>query len=233
MAIIARWYNHKFEISPSVFRGFRDLQVKGSCETTEKVAAGEKYLVRKNTQPAEITLTAHLNAFFGCEVSDEAMDFIYEARFGKSDYFYVYDGSQNWKLLVYKMMLTNAVVSKVEIAPSGKWISCDVQLTMKTCSVSDTNTGYWNSQGSGGGSSGGSGYKKTSVNSTATTTKVTPSRWTQGTLEITDDTITRRKNTADQMTSTIKKAATAATQTKKATTAKKTTTTKSYGGGRR
>ena len=152
MPTIAWWNNHRFEISPSVIRGFSNLQVKGTCETTDKTDRQEKYQTFKNTQPAEISLTAHLDARLGCNVWREAIDYVIEARWGKSDYFYVYENGQYAKIFAIKMMLTSAAVSNVVIAPTGKWIAADVALTMKACKVSDNN----NLQSSSGGGCGAS-----------------------------------------------------------------------------
>ena len=173
MAAIAWWNNHKFEISPSVIRGFTDLQIKGSGETEEKTGGGEKYVSWKNTKPTEVTLTAHLNAYFGCDVRNEATRFILESRWGESGYLYAYYNNQWSKLLLYKMMLTDALITKVDMAPTGKWVSADVQLTLKSCRVSDDNTDYWGSKSgsSVGGSSysGSGGYSKATVRTSSET----------------------------------------------------------------
>lgn len=245
MPIIARWNGHKFEISPSVIRGFTDLQVKGSCETEEKTSGGEKYVKRKNTQPFELSLTAHLNSFVGCDVRKEAIDLVIEARWGKSDYFYVYEthtttGFNNFrtsstmiaKIIEIKLMLTSATVTKVVVAPSGEWIAADVQLTLKACAVSDGNSvNKTPGVGTGGGSGGGSGYTKTSVKSTTTTTTTpTPesarARGLAYSADIRDDRARTQQRKVDQANRAIAKAkqnATAATVAKKANTAQKST----------
>lgn len=167
MGVIAKWNGHKFQISASVMRGFTQLQVKGACETTETTASGEKYVTRKNTQPAEIGLTAHLNAFLGCDVRKEAMAFVDEARAGKSDFFYVYQKKQYVKIFKIKMMLVSADVSKVEIAPAGTWASADVALGLKACAVSEgASAGAATGGGGTGGAGTGTGYSKQSVAST-------------------------------------------------------------------
>lgn len=170
MAIIAWWNNHTFEISPSVIRGFSGLQITGSAETEDNTYETEQWTNYISARPTEIALTAHLNAYFGCDVREEAMAFVDEARWGKIDYFYVYQNNNYTKLIPQRVMLTEATVSKVEMAPTGKWISADVQLTLKSRLSSS-------SSASGGGSSGGGsgGYSKASVKTTSATTAGTTS----------------------------------------------------------
>lgn len=234
MPTIAWWNNHRFEISPSVIRGFTGLTVKGSCETTDKTAGQEKYLTFKNTQPAEISLTAHLNAFLGCDVRREAIDFVIEARWGKSDYFYVYENNQYAKIFVIKMMLTSATVKNVQMAPTGKWVSCDVDLTMKACKVSDNNSINSSSGGSGGG--GNSGYSKASVKSTSAASN-TKDMYVglRAALGNSNSASTQSRagasagvlSNANKNITAAKKQATTATKQKQSNTAKKSTTTHS------
>ena len=188
MGTMAKWLDHKFEVSPNLIRGFDNLQVKGSCESEEQENGMEKYVVWKNGKPMEISLTAHLSAALGCDVRNEAINFIAEANWGRKDYFYVYDNRGAWKLIMCQVMLMTANISKVSIAPNGKWLWADVALTMKQCgnSYGDTSvpggagnetdsgsgSGDYGGSGSGGGgygggSGGGDGYSKASVNSTA------------------------------------------------------------------
>ncbi len=233
MPTIAWWNNHRFEISPSVIRGFSNLQVKGTCETTDKTDRQEKYQTFKNTQPAEISLTAHLDARLGCNVWREAIDYVIEARWGKSDYFYVYENGQYAKIFAIKMMLTSAAVSNIVIAPTGKWVAADVALTMKACKVSDNN----NLQSSSGGGGGGSGYKKSSVKSTSTTTTTTTKDLHPGlkaALSNSNSASTQsRAGASAGVLSNANKNISKSTSAAKKTTTTKTTTTKSYGGGRR
>lgn len=148
MAEIGRWNGHKFEVTPSVIRGFTGLQVKGSSETEDKTKSKQKYVARKNGKPAEVSLTINLNAMLGCNVRAEAMAFIADAEAGKKDYFYV----GNAKLLTCKLMLVDASVKEIDIAAGSVWRKADVALTMKQCSkFGATSTG-----------SSGSGKKKKS-----------------------------------------------------------------------
>lgn len=165
MAEIGRWNKHKFEVSPSVIRSFTDLQIKGASETEEKESDGEKYVSRKNAKPIEVSFTIRLFAMVGCDVQSEAVAFVGEARAGKKDYFYL----GNQKLFAHQLMLTDATVSQVEIGPGGKWISANVQVTMKQCNkATSTSTA---SAGTGG--SGGGGNSSGSSKQTVSQTKIT------------------------------------------------------------
>lgn len=144
---IARWNGHIFEVSSEVVRGFTGLSITGSTETEDTESGGQKYVSRKNGKPKQITLTAVLNAQFGCSVKAEAMAFVDEATASEKDYFYI--GGK--KLMECSLMLVQADVSEVAIAPGGTWVRADVKLTLKQCSKND-------------GSANGSGtINKTSV----------------------------------------------------------------------
>lgn len=148
---IARWNGHIFEVSSEVVRGFTGLSITGSTETEDTESGGQKYVSRKNGKPKQITLTAVLNAQFGCDVKAEAMAFVDEATASEKDYFYI--GGK--KLMECSLMLVQADVSEVAIAPGGTWVRADVKLTLKQCSKND---------GSANGSGSGSGtINKTSV----------------------------------------------------------------------
>ena len=167
MAEIASWNGHSFTVSPKLIRGFTGLTIKGSSETEEKSSDGQKYVSRKNSNPSEITLTAELNALTGCDVKNEALKFVDEARSGAKNYFYM--GGK--KLITCQLMLTEASVSETTIAPNGTWISCKVKLTMKQCAKYDgTGSSSSSSSSSSGSSSSSSGSKKTSTKKTSTTT---------------------------------------------------------------
>ena len=241
MGEIARWNGHKFEVTPSVIRSFTGLNIKGSSKTEDKESGGQGYVSRKQGQPKEISLTAHLSAQLGCDVQTEAMSFVNQATSGSKDYFYI--GSK--KLLTCSLMLTEASVSEIGITNGGKWVKADVKLTFKQCSKNDDSTG---------GSSGGGGSNKTSVKkkSTTTTKKTTTTNVLQKVADgiktaVTTvvnkvkDTVTKAKNALTGKTTTqsplAKAVSTAATKIKsvvsaaKAVTTQKKTTTKSTGGG--
>lgn len=167
MAEIASWNGHSFTVSPKLIRGFTGLTIKGSSETEDKTSDGQKYVSRKNSNPSEITLTAELNALTGCDVKNEALKFVDEARSGAKNYFYM--GGK--KLITCQLMLTEASVSETTIAPNGTWISCKVKLTMKQCAKYDgTGSSSSSSSSSSGSSSSSSSSKKTSTKKTSTTT---------------------------------------------------------------
>ena len=149
MAEIASWNGHSFTVSPKLIRGFTGLTIKGSSETEDKTSDGQKYVSRKNSNPSEITLTAELNALTGCDVKNEALKFVDEARSGAKNYFYM--GGK--KLITCQLMLTEASVSETTIAPNGTWISCKVKLTMKQCAKYDGTGSSSSSSSSSSGSS--------------------------------------------------------------------------------
>ena len=127
MAQIGSWNGHTFEVSANFIRGFTDLTVKGSCETKDKKQSKQKFVKRKNSQPAEIGLTVSLNALTGVtDVRGEAIAFVKEAAAGKKAYFYI--GTA--KLVTAKVMLVDASVDNVQFS-GPNWVSCDVKLTLK------------------------------------------------------------------------------------------------------
>ena len=163
MATIANWNGHTFEVSPNLIRGFTELTIKGSCETTTKNANKQKYVKRKYGEVPEISMVVGLNALTGVtDVMSEAMAFISEATAGKTAYFYM--GTK--KLIAAKVMLVSAeVVEIVNLPGSGEtWISCNVKLTFKQGAKSGKSS---SSSGSSGRSSGRS--NKASVRQTSTT----------------------------------------------------------------
>lgn len=146
----AQWNNHRFTVSPQVIRGFTGLSIKGASETEDKESGKQQYASRKAGKPSEISLTAHLNKLTGCNVRDEALAFVTDAQSGATNYFYV--GGK--KLIASQLMLTEAAVDEVQIAPDGTWISCTVKLNLKQ---SQGNAQVAKVGGGGGG--GGTSYK--------------------------------------------------------------------------
>lgn len=208
MGEIARWNGHKFEVTPNVIRSFTGLNIKGSSKTEDKESGGQGYVSRKQGQPKEISLTAHLSAQLGCDVQTEAMSFVNQATSGSEDYFYI--GSK--KLLTCSLMLTEASVSEIGITNGGKWVKADVKLTFKQCSKNDGSTGG-SSGGGGGGGSGGSNKTSVKKKSTTTTKKTTTT------------------NLAKAVSTAVTKIKSVVSAAKAVTTQKKTTTTKSTGSG--
>ena len=220
MAEIASWNGHSFTVSPKLIRGFTGLTIKGSSETEDKTSDGQKYVSRKNSNPSEITLTAELNALTGCDVKNEALKFVDEARSGAKNYFYM--GGK--KLITCQLMLTEASVSETTIAPNGTWISCKVKLTMKQCAKYDGSS-------SSSSSSSSSGSKKTSTKKTSTTTtKKTTTAAVVGAVvgavaavAKTATTVVKAASTASKTASALKAAAEAVNNAKKtSSTTKKT-----------
>lgn len=220
MAEIASWNGHSFTVSPKLIRGFTGLTIKGSSETEDKTSDGQKYVSRKNSNPSEITLTAELNALTGCDVKNEALKFVDEARSGAKNYFYM--GGK--KLITCQLMLTEASVSETTIAPNGTWISCKVKLTMKQCAKYDGST-------SSSSSSSSSGSKKTSTKKTSTTTtKKTTTAAVAGAVvgavaavAKTVTTVVKAASTASKTASALKTAVAAVNNAKKtSSTTKKT-----------
>ena len=224
MAEIASWNGHSFTVSPKLIRGFTGLTIKGSSETADKTSDGQKYVSRKNSNPSEITLTAELNALTGCDVKNEALKFVDEARSGAKNYFYM--GGK--KLITCQLMLTEASVSETTIAPNGTWISCKVKLTMKQCAKYDgTGSSSSSSSSSSGSSSSSSGSKKTSTKKTSTTTtKKTTTAAVVGAVAAvakTATTVVKAVSAASKTASALKTAVAAVNNAKKtSSTTKKT-----------
>lgn len=227
MAEIGRWNGHKFLVSPSLIMGFTGLQIKASIDTEEKKNNKERYVARKNGNPSEVSFTIHLNALTGCNVRSEAMAFVSNAYWGKSDYFYV--GSK--KLLAYKLMLTEATVREIQIASNGTWIHADVQVTMKQCSKTDSSKKATSSKStkSGGSSSKKSSSskstsKKASVKKSTTTKAKAPQVW-QSSSQAYDEAY--RDKLAQRLGVSTNKSSSALSTVKKTTSASKKTTSSS------
>lgn len=163
--LMASWNGFNFEVSPYVVRGFEGLTIKGGTETEDKVAEEQKYVERKNSTTTEISLSIYLNTYLGCSVREEANRFIRSAMDGDANYFYV----GNQKLVTYKLMLTQAEVTEVEIAPEGTWVSCKIKLTMKQCEKYKTKSSSSGSSGSGKKTVTGSGGETVGISHPGTT----------------------------------------------------------------
>lgn len=154
-----RWNNHVFTVSPQVIRGFTGLTIKGNSETEDKKSGDQQYAARKTGKPAEVTLTVGLSALTGCRVREEALALVEDARAGAKNYFYV--GGK--KLMTCQMMLTEANVEQVMIAPDGAWVSAQVQMTLRQCG---------GNEGGAGGTSQKKKTKKKSLKSRRTGPKI-------------------------------------------------------------
>lgn len=168
MALLAEWNGHRFEVTPYAVRGFGDMEISGSCKTTDtskkftinvpnlNKKTGERQYDKKGNlktkkenhtnafkkysagQAIEISFSAYLHTQLGCDVRNEAMDFINDAERGAKAYLYV-DGH---KIVTCEMMLTKASVTDVKIAANGWWLSATVKLTMVQASTFDQKTDY-------------------------------------------------------------------------------------------
>jgi len=158
MATIASWNGHTFTVSPSLIRGYTGFTMKGSCETTTKNSEKQKYETRKYGESPTFSMTIGLNALTGVtDVFGEAMAWIREATQGACAYFYM--GTK--KLIPAKAILVSAEISEVVNAPAkgDTWVSCDVKVTFKQGTKTDSGAG-------GGNGGGGGGSNKVSVKST-------------------------------------------------------------------
>lgn len=129
MGQMGSWNGYVFEVSGSVVRGYTGLTIEGGSEVENKVSNKYAYVNRKNSTPTTVSIEVQLNAYLGCDVRAEAMEFIQSATDGDKNYFYV----AGKKLVTCQLMLTNAKVTETVMTPAGEWISCKIALTMKQC----------------------------------------------------------------------------------------------------
>lgn len=223
MAEIASWNGHSFTVSPNLIRSFTGLTIKGSSETEDKTGDGQKYISRKNSNPSEISLTAELNAFTGCDVKNEALKFVEEAREGAKNYFYM--GGK--KLIACQLMLTEASVSETTIAPNGTFVSCKVKLTMKQCAKYDgTDSASSASSSTSSGSGNSSSSKKSSTKNKSTKTTVTTVGAVVGAVTaVGAKAKTAASSTASNASGALKTAAAAVNAAKKVSSTIKTVST--------
>lgn len=130
---IGSWGNHTFEVNPTLIRSFTGLTIRGGAEVDEKTSNNQKYVQRKSGNAHELTVTVILSAYLGCDVREEAMAFIEDARNCEEGYFYI----AGRKLLPETLMLTEAQVSEVQLSPSGEMVHAQVQLTMQQSDKGD------------------------------------------------------------------------------------------------
>lgn len=142
---IGSWGNHTFEVNPALIRSFTGLTIRGGAEVDEKTSNNQKYVQRKAGNAHELTVTVILSAYLGCDVREEAMAFIEDARNCEEGYFYI----AGKKLLPETLMLTEAQVSEVELSPSGEMVHAQVQLTMKQSDKGDAKGSGSATQGKG------------------------------------------------------------------------------------
>ena len=130
---IGSWGNHTFEVNPVLIRSFTGLTIRGGAEVDEKTSNNQKYVRRKAGNAHELTVTVILSAYLGCDVREEAMAFVEDARNCEEGYFYI----AGKKLLPEMLMLTEAQVSEVQLSPTGEMVHAQVQLTMKQSDKGD------------------------------------------------------------------------------------------------
>lgn len=130
---IGSWGNHTFEVNPVLIRSFTGLTIRGGAEVDEKTSNNQKYVQRKAGNAHELTVTVILSAYLGCDVREEAMAFVEDARNCEEGYFYI----AGKKLLPEMLMLTEAQVSEVQLSPTGEMVHAQVQLTMKQSDKGD------------------------------------------------------------------------------------------------
>ena len=231
MAEIALWNKHSFVVSPSVIRGISDLTIKAGSATNDKTSSSQVYVTRKNGNAYELSMTVRLSELTGCDVRNEAMTLLEEARTGKSDYFYI----AGVKIVTCKLMLTSASVEEVEMNASGTWISCKVKLTFKQSSKMDSEVSTSTTTKKSSSSSSSKKSSSSSSNSKkTTTTSVMTSTSLMNMIEQGKNSKYSSSSTASK-TTTVQKASSSgktSTSTKKSTStaSNKTTTTKSSGG---
>lgn len=148
------WGNHRFFATPGHVRSYKSLQIATTCNTEDEENGGTKYVKKKNDGGYEMKFTAILDQRLGeTDVRAAAMALAEDARTGAVGYVY----NCGSKLFTPQMMGTGATIKNIVTTPSGIWISCEVDMTLKQCSKGDGSTG--SSSGGGGGGGGGGGYK--------------------------------------------------------------------------
>lgn len=129
-ACLLQWGNVNFYVKPSAIKSFKSLQIKSTTNTEVQEDSEEGYVTKKKDGAIEMSLTAILDMRLGeSDVMAYAMELCEMCRTGASSYVY----AKGRKLITSGMMGVSSSVDKVELAPDGTWISCEVKLTMKQC----------------------------------------------------------------------------------------------------
>lgn len=152
---IGKWNGHKFEVSKNKILSIKDLQVKSSIETEEKLDDRTKYAAVKNSKPTEVSFTILLHRSLNVDVRAEAKAWLKEANNGSGTADYLYIGKS--KLVEYSLMLTEASLSDVVIDTNNRWISALLKVSFKQCNPADLLGTPGSSSGSGGGGGGDGG----------------------------------------------------------------------------
>ena len=225
MSEIVRWGDISFFVSPTSMRGIKDIAIEAGCETEESTVDNEKFVKRKNGNPYSISMTALLDARLGEDVQSVATQMTEAARLSRTGYFY----TGGAKLFPSQFMMVTAKISNIELMPGGKWMRCEVAMTLKQCTKYDGTTtsasnGTSVSSGGGGSSSGSSSSKVSTKTTPTSTTSVASARLktTRPTLE------TARNNAVSSMNALLNQAKTQSQNivVKAAAAQKATTSTK-------
>lgn len=136
MTELVRWGDIAFYVSPTSMRGIKDIAIEAGCETEESTVDGEKFVTRKNGNPYVISMTAVLDKRLGEDVQSVATQMTEAARKSQTGYFY----TGGAKLFPSQFMLVTAKISDIELMPGGKWLRCEVAMTLKQASKYDGST---------------------------------------------------------------------------------------------
>lgn len=126
------WGDFSFHVESGSIISVKDIGLSVSIETKEETAkkTKEKYVSKKNRNPAEITMTGIFNKLLGVDdVRAKSWELMNIIRLGRKGYLYMGDS----KLIAPMVMGTNAKTNKIEINPDGSWQYCEVSITFKQC----------------------------------------------------------------------------------------------------
>lgn len=144
-----------FFVKPTKVQGVTEMNIEASANTEEKEENGEKFAKKKTNGAIQITIKAVLNAFLGADVQAVATKAIEAARKGDCGYFYSYGK----KLYTCQFMMIEAKAQNILMSGTGKWVSCELNMTLKQATKAGGGDG--GGGGSGGGGGGGGKGKKT------------------------------------------------------------------------
>ena len=147
-SVLLQWKDVKFFANASKVVGMRDLAINATCETEDKEDNGNKYVKLKNKKGFEISFTAYFDKRLGiADVRGDALALAGYAAAGESGYIYC----RGDKLVPTNMMATSGKIKNVQMTPGGSWISCEVEMTFKSCSkLGDTGSGSDSSSSNSG-----------------------------------------------------------------------------------
>ena len=128
--ILLQFKTAQFFANASRIQGFNDLKINSSCETEDKEDTGDKYVSLKNKKGFEVSFKAYLDRRLGVDdVRAAALSLARYAAAGETGYIYCCGE----KLVPSNMMATSGKIADVRMTPAGIWISCEVQMTFKSC----------------------------------------------------------------------------------------------------